>query len=112
MSTGVEQGPLTEAVFYILLALYQPMHGYGIMQFTSEISAGRVALGPGTLYGALNTLVEKGLIKIVSTDNRKKEYQITPAGQVALQVELTRLEELLVNGKQIVEEYVNEAQSI
>ena len=53
---------LTEAVYYILLSLDQPMHGYGIMQNTEELSDGRVRLAPGTLYGALNSLLEKGWI--------------------------------------------------
>ena len=44
---------LTEAVYYILLALVEPMHGYGIMQQTAALSKGRVRLSAGTLYGAL-----------------------------------------------------------
>ncbi|NLL23820.1 MAG: PadR family transcriptional regulator, partial [Tissierellia bacterium] len=42
-------GALTEAVYYILIALMQPMHGYGIMQKTEELSGGRVRLAAGTL---------------------------------------------------------------
>ena len=55
-------GALTEAVFYILLSLLEPMHGYGIMQNVNALSRGRVTLGAGTLYGALGTLLEKGWI--------------------------------------------------
>ena len=51
---------LTEAVYYILLSLCSPLHGYGIMQRVEEMSAGRVKLAAGTLYGALNTLKERG----------------------------------------------------
>ena len=51
---------LTEAFYYILLSLYQPLHGYGIMQKAEEFSGGRVRLAAGTLYGALNTLQDKG----------------------------------------------------
>ena len=53
---------LTEAVFYILLSLQKPLHGYGIIQNVGELSHGRVKLAAGTLYGALNSLVEKGWI--------------------------------------------------
>ena len=53
---------LTEAVFYILLSLQKPLHGYGIIQNVEELSHGRVKLAAGTLYGALNSLVEKGWI--------------------------------------------------
>ena len=48
-----ETSALTEAVFYILLSLNQPRHGYGIMQETERMSGGRVHLAAGTLYGAL-----------------------------------------------------------
>ena len=50
---------LTEGVYYILLSLLQPLHGYGIIQNVEKLSAGRVRLAAGTLYGAINTLLEK-----------------------------------------------------
>ena len=98
-----DRGALTEGVFYILLALYTPMHGYGIMQFVKELSAGRVNLGPGTLYGAINTLLEKNWIKAVpsSTDSRKKEYEITPIGRQVIHDELERLQTLVQHGFKI-----------
>jgi len=97
-------GALTEAVFYILLSLHTPMHGYGIMQNVSMLSSGRVTLGAGTLYGALNTLVEKGWITPLNNQihSRKKEYTISPLGKTAAANELTRLSELLSNGKRII----------
>ena len=93
---------LTEAVFYILLSLDQPMHGYGIMQNTEKLSNGRVRLAAGTLYGALNTLLDKGWIESVpgSQNSRKKEYQITPEGRKIVMGEICRLEELILNGKE------------
>ena len=99
-----ERGALTEAVYYILLSLYSPMHGYGIMQNVKELSAERVNLGAGTLYGAINTLLEKDWIKAVEGEknSRKKEYEITDLGKSAITGEISRLEELLVNGKTIV----------
>lgn len=101
MPESSERGALTEAVFYILLALHTPLHGYGIMQFIKDISGGRVDLGPGTLYGAINTLVEKGWIQPLSDAERKKEYEITAAGRRMVQIELERLRELLRHGQQI-----------
>lgn len=97
---------LTEAVYYILLSLMQPMHGYGIMQNVEALSSGRVRLAAGTLYGALSTLLEKGWITALPgvKDNRKKEYQITPAGRAAVADELARLRELIDNGTKIMEE--------
>lgn len=104
MPESSERGALTEAVFYILLSLYTAMHGYGIMQNVKELSCGRVNLGAGTLYGALNTLLEKNWIRAIETekDSRKKEYEITPLGRAVVAVEMTRLEELLETGKQII----------
>lgn len=86
---------LTEAVYYILLSLMKPMHGYGIMQNVEQISNGRVKLAAGTLYGAINTLLEKGWIVSLPAekDSRKKEYQITEQGKQILEIELIRLRE-------------------
>ncbi|WP_105615290.1 PadR family transcriptional regulator [Vallitalea okinawensis] len=104
MPKSDEHGALTEAVYYILLALYQPMHGYGIMQFVRELSKERVNLGPGTLYGAINTMLKKGWIKALgeSKNSRKKEYEITDEGRSVIEGEIKRLEELIINGKTIV----------
>ncbi|MGI6345256.1 MAG: PadR family transcriptional regulator [Bacillota bacterium] len=92
---------LTEAVYYILLSLVEPLHGYGIMQNVRELSDERVNLAAGTLYGALNTLLEKGWIVALPTerDSRRKEYQITASGRRVLQNELCRLRELVRNGE-------------
>ena len=95
---------LTEAVYYILLALVEPLHGYGIMQRTAQISGGRLVISAGTLYGALSTLMDKGWIEQleVVADSRRKEYKISVTGRVVLEQELARLEELVTNGKQIL----------
>jgi len=93
----MENPALTETTYYILLSLYHPRHGYGIMQETQQLSGGRVRLAAGTLYGALNALpMESG--------SRKKEYQLTSAGLKVLKQELVRLEELAANGRAILQE--------
>jgi len=103
MPESSERGSLTEAVFYILLALYEPLHGYGIMQKTGEWSRGRVILGAGTLYGAINTLLDKNWIQAYKSedDSRKKEYVITDLGKRQVEDELLRLEERLQNGRMV-----------
>lgn len=93
---------LTEAVYYILLALIEPMHGYGIMQQTAALSKGRVRLSAGTLYGALASLLDKGWIEQLSDEGRRKDYRITQAGREVLEQELLRLAELLENGRNIL----------
>ena len=97
---------LTDAVYYILLSLLSPRHGYGIMQNTEILSAGRVKLAAGTLYGAINSLLEKGWIMALpgEKDSRKKEYVITEEGKTILHAEIVRLKELLENGTRILEE--------
>lgn len=93
---------LTEAVYYILLALVEPMHGYGIMQQTATLSKGRVRLSAGTLYGALASLLDKGWIEQLPEEARKKDYRITQVGRKVLEQELLRLSELLENGRNIL----------
>lgn len=97
--------PLTEAFYYILVALCrEPAHGYAIMQSVHKMSAGRVVLGAGTLYTALNTLVKRNLIENApapaGADPRRKVYTITELGRKVLDAEVSRLEELVVNGKE------------
>ncbi|WP_313801790.1 helix-turn-helix transcriptional regulator [Cytobacillus sp.] len=96
-----EKAPLTEGVYYILLSLYEPRHGYGIMQFVSELSNGRVVLGAGTIYGAIKTLVNKKWIVPLDEDGRKKEYMITDTGKRVVKYEVKRLSELYNNGLMI-----------
>lgn len=96
---------LTEAVYYILLSLCSPLHGYGIMQRVEEMSAGRVMLAAGTLYGALNTLKERGWITLEGgADGRRKDYAITEKGRQVLMAELARLKELVQNGEKVLED--------
>lgn len=99
----MENIALTEAVYYILLSLDQPLHGYGIMQNAERLSGGRVRLAAGTLYGALNTLLEKGWIRAMdeSESSRKKEYVMTELGREAVRREILRLRELLNNGETV-----------
>ncbi|MCL2148844.1 MAG: PadR family transcriptional regulator [Methanomassiliicoccaceae archaeon] len=103
MPESFDRGALTEAVFYILLSLHEPMHGYAVMQNVERLTAGRVALGPGTLYGAITALVEKGWISALSPGlgSRKKEYAVTEAGREAFQNELCRLRGLLRDGENV-----------
>lgn len=96
-------GALTEVTFYILLALYTPKHGYAVMQFIEEKTGGRLSLGAGTLYGALNSLQEKGWIAPYGdSGDRKKEYIITLQGKKVAENELARLKELVAVAKEIV----------
>ena len=102
---GTINTALTEAVYYILLSLMQPMHGYGIMQNVERLSGGRLRLAAGTLYGAISTMLEKSWITALdnTTDSRKKEYVITETGREILRAEYARLKELVDNGRTVLE---------
>lgn len=104
MKDNVKSGALTEVTFFILLSLYEPKHGYAIMQFIDEKTSGRLLLGAGSLYGAINTLTEKGWIKPYGdSDGRKKEYVITEEGRRIAEKELRRLRELTKTAETIIE---------
>lgn len=93
---NIKGGALTETTFLVLLAVYKPNHGYGIMQFIEKETNGRVILGAGTLYGAINTLVKKKWIAPFGdeVDSKKKEYLITNIGKQKGEEELQRIEEV------------------
>lgn len=86
-------GPLTPAVFHILLALCgRERHGYDIMQQVKEDSRGAVKMGPGTLYGSLDRMIEAGLVmKSDTRDARRIYYKLTALGRTTVQAESDRL---------------------
>jgi DNA-binding PadR family transcriptional regulator len=90
-----ESGPLTPAVFYILLALAtRDRHGYEIMKEVEADSNGAFKLGPGTLYGAIKRLLEDRLIVELDSDHsRRRYYQLTEKGRAIFSRELQRYDE-------------------
>ena len=95
--------PLTPAVLHILLALStEERHGYGIMKQVERESAGKVKMGPGTLYGSLGRMMTAGLIRESDRrpdptldDERRIYYAITAIGQKTLEAELDRYREVV-----------------
>lgn len=103
MRDNMKGGALTEVTFYILLSLFTPRHGYAIMQFIEDKTDRRLSLGAGTLYGALNTLEDKGWIALYGDNGgRKKEYLITALGKEIAEKELTRLRKLTQTAAEIM----------
>lgn len=94
--------PLTEATYYILLALVEPLHGYGIMQKVEGMSEGTVSIGPGTMYGAFTNLEKEGLIQMVKEEDRRKSYILTDKGRQVLSEQIRRLEIMTRNGRTIL----------
>ena len=93
-----DQSPMTEAMYYILLSLLRPGHGYGMMQRVKELSGGRLEMGPGTLYGVLARMNREGRIAFTGEEGRRKNYAITETGRTALLAEYRRLKRLVADG--------------
>lgn len=96
---------LTESLYYILLSVIEPNYGYGIMENIKKITNNRINMGAGTLYGAINILLEKDYIELYSEEKisrKKKEYIITDLGIKILKEEISRFEELIKNGKGVL----------
>ena len=93
-----DQGPMTEDMYYILLSLLRPGHGYGMMQRVKELSGGRLEMGPGTLYGVLSRMSREGLIVLTGEEGRRKNYAITRTGRDALLAEYRRLQQMVADG--------------
>ena len=84
--------PLTETVYYVLLALTEPAHGYAILQKVEELSNGQVRPAAGTMYGAIENLLKKKLIvSLPSDDPRRKIYTISDLGKQVLYADYKRM---------------------
>ena len=95
--------PLTEATYYIMLALVEPLHGYGVMQKIDRMTGKTVSVGPGTLYGAFSTLEQEKLIVKVGEEDRRKTYVLTPKGRQVLAAQVARLEMMVRIGREILD---------
>jgi DNA-binding PadR family transcriptional regulator len=84
---------LSEPMYFILLALTRPMHGYEIMQTISAISNDRVKVGAGTLYALLTRFEKEEIVIRISDDGRRKTYALTGKGRELLDREYKRLKE-------------------
>ena len=107
----LEELPLTETTFFILLSLSpKPKHGYAMMKDVESLSEGRIRLSTGTLYGAIKRLLEKGWIKRVEDPNAdenrrgRKAYVLTQYGKRILNTEVDRLQDLVETAQQVYAE--------
>lgn len=83
---------LTEQMFYVLLTLREECCGTDVMARISNLTQGRVTVGPGTLYNLLDSFQAAGWIMETKTEGRRRSYLITPAGEQALAEEYQRLQ--------------------
>ena len=68
-------------------------HGYAIMEDIERFCG--VRLGPGTLYGAITRLEERGWIRGLASDDRRRPYAMTALGRRHLEEQLAQLEQVL-----------------
>lgn len=89
--------PLTPVVFHVLLALSRgPLHGYAVMKAVEEDSG--TAMGPGTVYGALQRLSEAGWVEeeegVGEDPRRGRAFALTDEGRGALRAEAARITDI------------------
>jgi DNA-binding PadR family transcriptional regulator len=107
--------PLTPAVLHILLALAgerQGKHGYAVAREVEQVTAGHIRMGPGTLYGTIQRMIDSGLIEespaarkpAKDDDERRRYYRLTPLGRRALELEAARLDAVvaIARSKQVL----------
>jgi DNA-binding PadR family transcriptional regulator len=95
--------PLPAAAFQIMLALSGgDLHGYAIMREVEEQTGGRLRLGPGTLYGSIQALLEGRLIEEVERpggteerQERRRYYRLTVAGRKRTRSEAEKMADVL-----------------
>ena len=93
---------LTEPMYYVLLALTEERHGYGIMQFTDQLTRSQVNLGAGTLYALLARFEKEGLIHSTREQENRKYYELTDTGRQVLADEFARLHRQVLDGARIL----------
>src|SRR4051812_20168409 len=93
---GRKTKALSEPVFLILTSLAeQPRHGYALLKDIEALSANRVRLSTGTLYGAIYRLLEDGWIERWEGEDvsrEKQAYRLTKNGRNRLGTEIERLQ--------------------
>ena len=102
-SSAASYGPLTPAMFHVLLALASDdLHGYAILKEVELRTSGKVRLSTGTLYGIIKRLLNDGLIIELRTrpaesndDERRRYYRLTGQGRQVATAEAERMDEIL-----------------
>ncbi len=102
---ALDDNQLTDSMYYILLSLIEPLHGYGIKQKISDLSNGEIEIGPASLYTILKKLATRDLIVLVVEDGeRRKTYQISASGRVLLKRDIKRRIRMAEMGKNVLGE--------
>jgi DNA-binding PadR family transcriptional regulator len=97
MADQLDLGRYSEPALLVLSSLAEePKHGYAITKDVEKMAG--VKLGPGTLYGALSRLEERGLIEALPQEKRRRPYKLSGAGAKVLQQRLESLQKVSRTG--------------
>lgn len=101
--------PLTETVFYLLTAFLEPNYGYLAIKEIEKLSGGEVRIAAGTMYGAIENLLQANmLIQISEATERRKIYQTTEYGKKVLAEEIKRLKNCITLYETLLEGEVSD----
>ena len=97
-----ELGRFSDPALLILSSLAGgPKHGYAMMEDIQQFSG--THLEPGTLYGALGRLEQRGWIEPLQSEERRRPYRITAAGALVLKEQLVTMERIVSTGQQRIQ---------
>lgn len=97
MSNTTKSAATGEPQLLIMTSLASgPKHGYALIQDIAAFA--RVRLGPGTLYGAIARLEQRGLIEGLEADGRRRPYQLTAHGHASLATALAEWDSIVREG--------------
>ncbi len=98
MRTGFSDlGHFSDVSLLLMLSLASgPKHGYAIIEDIARFSGTQVE--PGSLYGALGRLEQKGWIEPLPAEERRRPYRLTPAGAAALRQQVATLQQIVATG--------------
>lgn len=89
---------LSEPMFYVLMALHtDALCGADIANWIARKTDKRISIGPGTLYTILPKLCYEDIIREISTDGRKRTYELTDKGRTLYRTECTRLRQCVAD---------------
>lgn len=92
--SGLEKAylPMSESMFYILISLHEPRHGYGISKYVLDLTEGRVKISCATMYNTLSKLQSSGVICVFDDSTNRIVYELTSRGRALLKSEINRLQ--------------------
>lgn len=97
------ENQLTDSGYYILLALLEPKHGYGVMKYIEELTDGEFVIGPATLYTTLKKMQKNDFIILVGeSEDRKKIYKLTELGNKVIMEEINRRIRMAKQGERVL----------